>query len=150
MRRALDASNELRTATGDRALPAEIDGRPPAELGTGDLGRAYRGGRLVCGCVRVTVGVDGRLGLAPRERRLLGVRFHEPLEDALRAELLRLLRRRGSAGRRAAERVDPIEFVVDDLRGERRRIVGWLQPPLVRHGQLRDIEFGLRELGWRA
>jgi hypothetical protein len=25
------------------------------------------------------------------------------------------------------------------------RIVGRLQPPQVRHGQLRDIEFGLRE-----
>jgi hypothetical protein len=150
VRRAIDASNELTTAAGDPALPAEIDCRPRAGRGTGDLGRAYRGGRLVCGCVRVTVGVDRRLGLAPRERRLVGVRFHEPLEDALRAELFRLLRRRGSAARRAAERVDPIEFVVDDSRGERRRIVGWLQPPQVRHGQLRDIEFGLRELGWRA
>ena len=147
MCRAIDASNELRTAAGDRALPAEIDCRPRAERGTGGLGRAYRGERLVCGCVRITVRIDGRLGLAPRERRFVGVRFHEPLEDALRAELFRLLRRRGSAARRAAERFDPIEFVVGDFRGERRRIVGWLQPPQVRHGQLRDIEFGLRELG---
>ena len=42
------------------------------------LGRAYRGGRLVCACVHVTVSLDGRLGLAPDERRLLRVRFHEP------------------------------------------------------------------------
>lgn len=150
MRRAIDASNMLRTGAGDRALPAEIDGGPRAERGTGDLGRAYRGGQLVCACVRVTVSLDGRLGLTPRERRFVRVRFHEPLEDGLRAELLRLVRRRGSAARRAAERVDPIEFVVDDFRGEDRRIVGRLQPPQVRHGQLRDIEFGLRELGWQA
>ena len=148
MRRVIDASNVLRTATGERALPAEIDGGPRAAHGTEDLGRAYRGGQLVCACVQVTRGLDGRLGLAPRERRFVRVRFHEPLEDGLRTELFRLVRRRGAAARRAAERVDPIEFVVDDFRGERQRIVGWLQPPQVRHGQLRDIEFGLREPGW--
>ena len=150
MRRAIDASNMLRTAASDRVLPAEIDGGPPAEQGTGDIGRAYRGGQLVCACVRVTVGLDRRLGLVPRERGCVRIRFHEPLEDGLRAELYRLLHRRGSAARRAAERVDPIEFVIDDFRGERRRIVGRLQPPQVRHGQLGDIEFGLRELRWRA
>ncbi len=150
MRRLIDASNVLSTAAGDRALPAEIDAGLRAAPGTGNLGRAYRGGQLVCACVRVIVDLDGRLGLAPRERRFVRVRFHEPLEDGLRAELFWLLRRRGAAARRAAERVDPIELVVDDFHGEHRRIVGWLQPPQVRHGQLRDIEFGLRELGWPA
>ena len=110
------------------------------------LGRAYRSGRLVCGCVHVTVGLDARLGLTRQERRLVGVRFHEPLDDDVRAELRRLVRQRGLAALRAAERIDPIEIVVDDPHDDSRvRIIGRLQPPQVRHGQLRDIEFGLRE-----
>jgi hypothetical protein len=108
------------------------------------LGRAYRAGRLVCGCVHVTVLGDGRLGLAPHERRLVRVRFHEPLDDELRTELTQLVRRRGAAARRAAERADPIELVVDDPHGERQRFVGHLEPPHMRHGQLRAIEFELR------
>jgi hypothetical protein len=108
------------------------------------LGRAYRAGRLVCGCVHVTVRVDGRLGLAPRERRVVRVRFHEPLDDDLRSELTKLVRRHGAAARRAVERIDPIEVVVDDPHGERQRIVGHLEPPQVRHGLLRAIEFELR------
>jgi hypothetical protein len=108
------------------------------------VGRAYRAGRLVCGCVHVTVSLDGRIGLAPDERRLVRVRFYEPLDDGLRSELTQLVRRRGAAARRAGERVDPIEVVVDDPYGERQRIVGQLEPPQVRHGQLRAIEFELR------
>jgi hypothetical protein len=108
------------------------------------LGRAYRAGRLVCGCVHVTVVRDGGLGLAPHERRLVRVRFHEPVDEDLRAELTQLVRRRGAAARRVVERVDPIEVVVDDPYGERQRIVGHLEPPQVRHGQLRGIEFELR------
>ena len=146
MRRAIDASTVMGTAGGDLAQVAETNGRPRVDRATGELGRAYREGRLLCGCVRVTVRLDGRLGLARRARRHVRVRFHEPLDDGLRAELARLVRRRGLAACRAAERVDPIEFVVDDPRGERRRIIGWVQPPQARHGQLRDIEFGLREL----
>ena len=72
------------------------------------------------------------------------VRFHEPLDDRLRSELTQLVRRRGAAARRAVEGVDPIEVVVDDPHGERQRIVGHLQPPQARHGQLREIEFELR------
>jgi hypothetical protein len=45
-----------------------------------------------------------------------------------------------------AERIDPIEIVVDARDGGCHRVVGRLQPPLLRHGQLRDIEFALREL----
>lgn len=136
-------------------------GRPaPAALTTGNvsdalavdgqryphacLGRAYRAGRLVCGSVHVTVGLDGRIGLAAHERRLVQVRFHEPIDDDLRTELTELVRRRGAAARRAVDRVDPIEIVVDDPHGEHQRIVGHLQPPQMRHGQLRAIEFELR------
>jgi hypothetical protein len=94
--------------------------------------------------VHVTVLRDGRLGLAPDERRLVRVRLHEPLDDDLRAELTQLVRRRGAAARRAVERVDPIEIVVDDHHGERRRMIGYLHPPQVRHGRMRDIEFELK------
>jgi hypothetical protein len=131
-----------------RAADADV---PASAVGTfradqrRHLGRAYRAGRLVCGCVHVTVLRDGRLGLAPHERRVVWVRFHEPVDDDLRAELTRLVRRRGSAARRMAERADPIEVVVDDARDERQRLVGHLQPAQVRHGQLRAIEFELRQ-----
>jgi hypothetical protein len=94
--------------------------------------------------VLVTVGFDGRLGLAPRERRVVRVRFHEPLDDDLRSELTQLVRRRGAAARRAVERVDPVEVVVDDPQGTPQRIVGHLEPPQVRHRLLRDIDFELR------
>jgi len=105
------------------------------------LGRAYRGGRLICGGVHVTISRDERLGLTQRERRPVRVRFHEPLDDGLRSELNQLVRRRGAAAWRIADELEAIELVVDDLRGERQRIVGHLQPPQVRHGRLRDIEF---------
>ena len=89
---------------------------------------------------------DNRLGLTEDERRIVRVRFLEPLDDTLRTELTQLVRRRGSAAHRAAERIDPIELVIDDPHGEPQRISGRLQPPQVRHGQLRDIEFGLGEM----
>jgi hypothetical protein len=96
--------------------------------------------------VYVTISRDDRLRLTPHERRLVRVRFHEPLDDDLRDELIQLVRRRGAAARRVAERTDPIEVVLDDVQGERQRIVGHLQPPQVRHGQLRAIEFELRRV----
>ena len=108
-------------------------------------GRAYRDGALVCARVHVIVGRDGRLGLARRERRYVVARFVERLHPALRAELTELARRRGEAARRASERMDPIELVFDDMRLGRQRIVGWVQPPQVRCGELREIGFGLRE-----
>jgi len=109
-------------------------------------GRAYREGRLVCARVYVTVGHDGRLGLARHERRWMLARFQDSLADPLRAELILLVRRRGAAARRVADALDTIEIVLDNPHGERQRIIGCLQPPQVRHGRLRDIEFGLREL----
>jgi hypothetical protein len=110
------------------------------------LGRAYRAGRLVCGWVHVVISVDERLGLTQQERRLVRLRFHEPLDDGLRSELTQLMRRGGTSARRAAERFDPIEIVVDDPYGERQRIRGRVQPPQARHGQLRDVDFVLRRL----
>jgi hypothetical protein len=136
-------------AAGDPAGVANVE-LPATAVGTlrtdrhRRLGCAYRAGRLICGCVHVTVSLDGRIGLAQHERRLVRVRFHEPLDDDLRTELTQLVRRRGAAARGAVERVDPIEVVVDDPRGERQHIVGHLQPPQMRHGQLRAIEFELK------
>lgn len=119
---------------------------PTAPSSATGWGRAYRAGRLVCARVQVTIGHDDRLGLTRRERRYVSARFQERLDRALRSELIGLLRRRGAAGHRMAERIDPIELVVDEPDGGCHRVVGRLQPPLLRHGRLRDIEFGLHEL----
>ena len=110
------------------------------------VGRAYRAGRLICGWVQVTLSDDERLGLTQQERRVVRLRFHEPLDDGLRCELTQLMRRRGAAAGRAAERIDPIEVVVDDPDAERERIFGRVEPPQVHHGRLGDIEFALRKL----
>lgn len=135
-------TNRLRGIVGDRA------GSPRAEQATQHerIGRAYRLGQLVCGCVRVTIKVDDRLGLTQRERRMVRVRFCEPVDDELRAELTDLARRRGTASERAAERIAPIEVVVDDPWGQQERMSGDLRPPQRRHVQLREMDFGLREL----
>jgi hypothetical protein len=42
--------------------------------------------------------------------------------------------------------MEPIEVVIDDPHRGRQRIVGRVQPPQVRHGDLCDIEFAVREL----
>jgi len=109
-------------------------------------GRAYRDGRLVCWRVHVTIGRDARLGLAPHERRYVTACFRERMDSALHAELVALARQRGGAARRAAERMEPVVIVVDDPRHGRERVVGRLQPPQVRGGDLYDIEFVIREL----
>jgi hypothetical protein len=108
-------------------------------------GRAYRAGRLVCGCVQVTISLDDRLGLTERERRRVRVSFHEPLDDDLRSELTQLVRRRGAAARRVADAAHEIAVIVNDHDSGPMRIVGHLQPPEARHAPLREIEFGLRE-----
>jgi hypothetical protein len=140
----------ISTATRQSLVTVEDD---PADAGGTQrtnqcrrLARAYRSGRLICGWVQVTISDDERLGLTQQERRVVRLCFHEPLDDGLRAELAELLRRRGSAARRAAERIDPIEVVVDDPHCARQRILGSVQPPQVRHGRLRDIEFALRRV----
>jgi hypothetical protein len=108
-------------------------------------GRAYRDGSLVCTRVHVTFRRDDRLGLAPHERRYVAARFLDRVHPDLRAELVELARRRGAAARRAAERIEPIVVVIDDPRLGRERIIGRLEPPHVRRGDLGDVEFGLRE-----
>ena len=136
----------MRTAASKSEIsyvPAPDDVAPT--LGRWRTGRAYRAGRLVCGCVQVAMGFDDRLGLTRRERRTVRVRFCEPVADELRAELSELARRRGSAGEWVAERIDPIEVVIDDPAGEHERMTGRLRPAHTRHGRLREIEFGLRE-----
>lgn len=140
----IPVSTSQSTLTAGRQ-PAGAEGTPTAKP-CRRLGRAYRGGRLICGWVQVTIGDDERLGLTRQERRLVRVRFHEPIDDGLRSELTLLLRRRGQAAHRAAERIDPIEVVVDDPHGGRERILGSVEPPQVHHGLLRDIDFALRKL----
>ncbi len=110
------------------------------------LGRAYRDGRLVCARVHVTISRDDRLGLAGHERRYVLARFQDHLDGPLRSELIALIRRRGAAARRVADSLDEIEIVLNAPDGEHERIIGRLQPPEVRHGRLRDIEFGLRDI----
>lgn len=106
---------------------------------------ACRDSEVVCGHVELTVRGDTRLGLTPRERRVLTVRFLDGLESRLHSELTELLRRRGAAARRAAERMTPIELVYADPPRGLQRITGWLQPPERRNADLHDIQFGLRE-----
>jgi hypothetical protein len=107
--------------------------------------RAYRNGEVVCGRVEIIIRADTRLGRAPRERRCVVARFLERLDPSLRADLAELVRRRGAAAWRTAERLQPIEIVFDDPRLGRRRIIGSVQPPQRRHGNLHDIEFDLHE-----
>jgi hypothetical protein len=106
---------------------------------------ACRGDEVLCGRVELTVRADTRLGLAPRERRRVDMRFVEHLHPTLRTELAELVRRRGSAARRAAERMDPIELIFGDPGSGLQRIIGWLEPPHARHRELHEIEFGFRE-----
>jgi hypothetical protein len=108
--------------------------------------RAYRDGELVCGRVDLRVWDSGRLGLTANERREVAVRFLERLAPGFRRELDALLRRRGDVARRIAERMDAIELVADHAEMGDLRIVGHLQPPQRRHGEMYEIEFGLREL----
>jgi hypothetical protein len=142
----------MRISTATRQSPVTVEDEREDAGGTQRtnqrrrLARAYRSGRLICGWVQVTISDDERLGLTQQERQVVRLRFHEPLDDGLRAELAELLRRRGSAARRAAERIDPIEVVVDDPHGARQRILGSVQPPQAHHGRLRDIEFALRRV----
>jgi hypothetical protein len=128
------------------SAPSAVDIERTVSPGRWRFGRAYRGGRLVCGCVHVAIRVDHRIGLTQRERRVIGVRFHEPVDDDLRAELTKLARRRGAASQRTAEHIAPIELVIDDLGNDHERMIGALQPPHRRHGPLRDIEFGFGHL----
>lgn len=106
---------------------------------------ACRDAAVVCGRVELTVATDMRLGLTPRERRSFTVRFLDGVEAGLRAELTRLVRRRGAVARRATERMEPVEVVFDDPCLGLQRIAGAIQPPQRHHGELHDVRFGLRQ-----
>lgn len=109
--------------------------------------RASRQGRLVAGRVELTVDPnDDRIGLSPSERRRIVARFLERVDPGLHDELAQLVRRRGAAGRRIADGLAPVEVVADDRRRGELRYLCRLQPPQQRYGELREIEFGLREL----
>lgn len=109
--------------------------------------RGYRQGRLVAGRIEITIDQsDDRLGLTPSERRRIVARFLECLDPGLHDELAQLARRRGAAGRRIAEGLAPVEVVADDPRRGEQRFLCQLQPPQERRGELREIEFDLREL----
>ena len=145
MRFPVDARNLTFVTGSDPAgVPAmeggrELPGRRSCSA------HACRDDEVVCGRVELTVDADMRPGLTTRERRCVTVRFLDRLEPALRAELIELVRRRGAAARRAAERMAPIRIVFDDPRLGRQQIRGWIQPPQRRNGDLHDIRFGLRE-----
>lgn len=106
--------------------------------------RAYRDGKVVCVRVDLTVTADTRLGLVRRERSFTA-RFWHRLDPGLRAELAELVRRRGVVARRAAERMRPIEIVFDDPFLGRQRILGCVEPPQLRHGELHEIRFDISE-----
>jgi hypothetical protein len=125
--------------------PSSSPRSTPTPLHGSCWAHACRDNEVVCGRVELRLTADTRLGLAPRERRRVAARFVEHLHPALRTELTELVRRRGSAARRLAGRMDPIELVFDVPGGRLQRITGWIEPPQVRHGRLREIEFGLRE-----
>lgn len=131
------------TAPGTPSQPTTETGHPLS--GRRHWAHACRDGEVVCGRVELIVRSDTRLGLAPRERRCIVARFRERLHPALRADLTELVRRRGAMARRAAERMQPIEIVFEDPSLGLQRIIGWIQPPQLRRGNLHDIEFGLRE-----
>jgi hypothetical protein len=120
--------------------------RPPVTEGRYCRARAFRDGKLICGRVELIVTADLRLGLAPHERRYFAAQFLERLHPSLCAELADLVRHRGVVARRAAERMQPIEIVFDDLRLGSQAITARIQPPQQRHGELYGIKFALREL----
>jgi hypothetical protein len=110
--------------------------------------RVYRRGRLVCAQARVAIVGDGRLGMTAWEsRRHVCVQFQDGIDPVLRAELHRLAGARGAKAARIADRLDPVEVVVEDHRRE-LRLEGRLERPVV--GGYREIDrmdFRVREQG---
>ena len=145
MRFPVDARNLTFSTGSDPAGMLALEGGRKLTGRRSCSAYACRDDEVVCGHVELTVDADMRPGLTARERRCVTVRFLDRLEPALRAELTELVRRRGAVARRAAERMDPIEIVFDDPCLGLQRIVGSIQPPQRRNGDLHDIQFGLRE-----
>jgi hypothetical protein len=100
-------------------------------------GRAFRRCELVCGRVELTVVCD--------ERSYVVARFIDELQPALRNELRTLVRRRGARAKRIANSLEPVEVVFAGSDGAECSISARIEPPQVRHGALREIEFTLRE-----
>lgn len=109
-------------------------------------GQVYRDGSLICDRARVTLDRDDQLGAAARQRRTVIARFDGRLHPTLRAELTQLTDCLGTAGRRLAERIEPIVLLVGDPHHGRERIVGRLLPPHAHSNDLREVEFRVREL----
>jgi hypothetical protein len=95
--------------------------------------------------VDLTISLAARLGLAPRERRRLVVRFVERVAPAFRRELEQLVRRRGAGAARIGDRIDSIELVFDGPQRDGQRLVGRLEPPQWRRWELTENEFFIRE-----
>ena len=120
---------------------------PPTQSHTRyERARAFRHGELVCGRVDLRVRDSGRVGLTAHERREIVVRFLGRIAPGFGRELEGLVRRGGGVARRAAERMQAIELVVSHLEMGDLPIVGHVQPPQRRHGEIHEIEFALREL----
>jgi hypothetical protein len=108
-------------------------------------GRAFRRRELVCGRVELTVVRDeDRLGLAVRERSYVVARFIDELHPELRNELRKLVRGRGARAKRIADALEPVELLFTGSDGAERSITARIEPPQVRHGALRKIEFKVR------
>ena len=124
--------------------PSGKEADPPSERRY-RRARAYRDGELICDRVDLTIRADPRIGLAPRERRQLIVRFVERLAPTFRHELEQLVRRRGAAATRIGDRIESIELVVDDPQRDGQRLIGRLEPPQWRRWELSENEFVIRE-----
>lgn len=123
------------------AAPADV---PLAERRHGRA-RAYRNGELVCGRVDLTISLDARIGLAPRERRQLIARFVDRLAPPFRHELEQLVRRRGARATRIGDRIESIELVFEDPQRKGQRLVARIEPPQWRRWELAENEFVIRE-----
>lgn len=115
------------------------------------VARAFRGDRLLCGRVVISVRFhdhDRRLGLTRRERRILRARFDGELAPELRGALAIVAGCRGAAAQRAAERIEPLTLVMEDPREGRIAVKAGVMPPdLPARGAVRDLAFGLHEIG---
>jgi hypothetical protein len=134
-----------------QTLPASLP-QPPAAAADVPLAerrhrraRAYRNGELICGRVDLTISLDARLGLAPRERRQLIARFVDRLAPPFRHELEQLVRRRGARATRIGDRIESIELVFEDPQRNGQRLVARIEPPQWRRWELAENEFVIRE-----
>lgn len=138
-----------RSGTGATVLALMQTGKRTAVIlqKTYQEGQIYRNGKLVCSRARVTIGDHYRsLGLAARERCFVTVAFREGTEVHLRGELSKLIKQRGAAAKRTAERLEPIVVVVQDNELGERRIEGVVRPLTTRPvGDLANIDFPVRQ-----